>query len=57
MTGAEIKELRKKLEMTQQQLADELGVHQVTVALWETNQKRPSNLAKRQLERLVKNAK
>lgn len=57
MTGPEIKELRKKLKMTQQEFADELGVHQVTVALWETNHKRPSNLAKRQLARLVNNAK
>ena len=57
MTGIEIKELRKKLKMTQQQLADKLGVHRVTVAEWETNHKRPSNLAERQLERLVKNAK
>ena len=52
MTGPEIKELRKRLKLTQQQLADKLGVHRVTVAEWETNHKRPSNLAKRQLERL-----
>ena len=57
MTGPEIKELRNKLKMTQQQLADKLGVHRVTVAEWEGNNKRPSNLAKRQLERLVNNAK
>lgn len=57
MTGPEIKELRKKLKMTQQELADKLGVHRVTVAEWELNHKRPSNLAKRQLARLVKNAK
>jgi len=56
MTGTEIKELRKKLKMTQQQLADKLGVHRVTVAEWEASRKRPSNLAKRQLNRLeVKN--
>ena len=53
MTGLEIKELRKKLQMTQQQLADKLGVHRVTVAEWEANRKRPSNLARRQLNRLV----
>jgi len=56
MTGLEIRELRNKLKMTQQQLADALGVHRVTVAEWENNRKRPSNLAKRQLLRLeVKN--
>lgn len=53
MTGIEIKELRRKLKMTQQQLADVLGVHRVTVAEWEINHKKPSNLAKRQLNRLV----
>ena len=52
MTGLEIKELRMELKMTQQQLADSLGVHRVTVAEWERNHKRPSNLAKRQLSRL-----
>ena len=52
MTGIEIKELRKKLKMTQQQLANKLGVHRVTVAEWEAGRKRPSNLAKRQLNRL-----
>ncbi len=57
MTGTEIKELRKKLKMTQQELADKLGVHRVTVAEWEGNNKRPSNLAKRQLERLIKNGR
>jgi len=52
MTGLEIRELRNKLKMTQQQLADKLGVHRVTVAEWESNRKRPSNLANRQLNRL-----
>jgi len=52
MTGLEIKELRTKLKLTQQQLADKLGVHRVTVAEWERNHKRPSNLANRQLRRL-----
>ena len=57
MTGLEIKKLRAKLKMTQQALADALGVHRVTVAEWEINHKRPSNLAKRQLTRLANNAK
>lgn len=57
MTGLEIKELRKRLKVTQQELADKLGVHRVTVAEWEGNNKHPSNLAKRQLARLVNNAK
>ena len=53
-TAKEIKELRKKLGITQQELADRIGVDRVTVARWETEQKRPSQLARRQLARLVK---
>ena len=54
MEANEIVELRKKLKMTQQKLADAIGVDRVTVARWERNNKRPSKLAKRQLDRLVK---
>jgi len=53
-TAQGIKELREKLGMTQQELADKVGVDRVTVARWETEQKRPSQLARRQLARLVK---
>ena len=49
----EIKELRKKLNMTQQELANAVGVDRVTVARWEAGDKRPSNLARRQLARLA----
>jgi len=48
----EIKELRKKLGMTQQQLADKLGVDDLTVSRWERHVAKPSRLAKRQLDRL-----
>lgn len=54
MTAKEIKELRKKLKLTQQELADKIGVDRVTVARWENGNKRPSNLAERQLARLKK---
>ena len=54
MNGDGIKELRKKLGLTQQELADKIGVARVTIARWETGQKKPSNLAKRQLVRLAK---
>lgn len=54
MTGQEIKALRQKHKLTQQALADKLGVHRVTVAEWEASHKRPSNLARRQLARLQK---
>lgn len=53
MNGTEIKELRKRLKLTQQEFADKIGVDRVTVARWETNNKRPSKLAKRQLARLA----
>lgn len=53
MTGKEIKTLRKKLKMTQQQLADKLGVARLTIIRWEANQKHPSNLAERELARLA----
>lgn len=36
MTPEELVAHRKALRMTQQALADALGVHQVTVARWET---------------------
>lgn len=54
MTGQEVKELRKKRGLTQQELADIIGVDRVTVARWEIGEKKPSNLAKRQLSRLAK---
>ncbi len=52
MTGKEIRELREELGLTQPELADRLGVHQVTISRWETDNKHPSNLAKRQLAKL-----
>jgi transcriptional regulator with XRE-family HTH domain len=36
MTGEELQRWRIKAGMTQQALADALGVHRVTVAKWET---------------------
>ena len=54
MTSNEIKELRKRLGMTQQELANAVGVDRVTIARWEAGQKKPSNLATRQLARLAK---
>ena len=54
MIDKEIKELRKKLKITQQELADKIGVDRSTVASWEISNRRPSNLARRQLARLAK---
>ena len=36
MKGEEIKALRLRLGLTQTELAAEIGVHQVSVARWET---------------------
>ena len=42
MTGEEIKRLRTQAGLTQQQLADKVGVTQSTVWTWEANKKRAS---------------
>ena len=49
-----IREIRKRLGFTQKQLAELIGVDQVSVNRWENNKRRPSKLALRQLERLRK---
>lgn len=49
-------ELRKRLSMTQEQLARELGVTVGTVNRWENGRFRPSPLALRGLERLAERA-
>lgn len=54
MDSKEIVKLRKQLKFTQQNLADKLGVHRVTVAKWETGEARPSKLAIRELQRLMR---
>lgn len=49
-----IKELRTQLNITQQALADKLGVSVKTVKRWEANESKPSRLAIRQIERLIR---
>lgn len=49
--------IRKRLGLTQEELADKLGVTRMTIYNWENKKKRPSNLAKRQLDRLANNKK
>lgn len=53
MTGKEIKEKRKAKGWTQQQLADEMGTHQITVARWETDKQKPHPSAIRLLKMLL----
>ena len=54
MTAEDIKLLRKKLKLTQAELASKLGVSITTIARWEGKKSRPSQLARRQLARLQK---
>lgn len=41
-TGQEIKKMRKRFGLTQQELADKLGVSQQLVSYWETGQREPN---------------
>ena len=50
MNGEQIKELRKSLQLTQEEFAHRLGVTLCTVNRWENNKSVPSRLALRQLE-------
>ena len=54
MKAEEIKELRKKLKMTQTEMAEELGVDFASVNRWENEKQKPSRLAERQLKRLAR---
>lgn len=42
MFGKRIKELRKKKGLTQEQFADDFGVSTGTVAMWETDKRKPT---------------
>jgi len=50
----DIKKLRAALKLTQAELAGKLGVSLYTVQRWEGKKARPSQLARRQLERLAR---
>ena len=52
MTPKQIKALRKKHSMTQEQFARSVGVSMRTVSLWETGKSKPSQLAVAVLERV-----
>jgi len=50
----DVKRVRKKLGLTQEQLARELGVSFTTVNRWEKGKSEPSPLAEKALELLLK---
>ena len=52
MEPKEIKALRKRLGLTQTQMADKIGVTKTSVLNWENGIAKPSKLARRELERL-----
>ena len=45
MSATDVLELRKKLGLTQEQLAEKLGVTHTAVCCWERGTRRPSGLA------------
>ena len=53
MTGAQLRRLRIKRELTQAQLAERLGVRANTVARWERDELRISELTARLVRLLV----
>lgn len=50
----QVKEVRKKLNLSQEDLAHALGVSFATVNRWENGKTAPSKLAKRQFDQLCK---
>lgn len=52
MNAKEVRTLRKKLEMTQEEFARKIGVAHFTVVRWENEMNKPSRLAISKLEQL-----
>ena len=57
MTGDELKQLRTRLGMTQEELGQRLGVARVTVARWEIGLRRVPELAARLVQHVAKEVK
>lgn len=53
---AAVRKLRRRLALTQEQLAAELGVRQQTVSEWETGAYRPRGASERLLEIVAERA-
>jgi len=50
----DIKAIRGRLNLTQEQFAQKLGISWATVARWERGAGKPSPLAKKAIEKLLK---
>ena len=57
MTSDELKQLRTRLGMTQEELGQRLGVARVTVARWEIGLRRVPELAVRLMQHVEKEVK
>ena len=57
MTGDELKQLRTRLGMTQEELGQRLGVARVTVARWEIGLRRVPELAARLIQHVATEVK
>ncbi len=57
MTGEEVFNIRKRLGLTQAQLAHEIGTSVVSVSRWENNKSSPILAYVKALEKLVKHAR
>ena len=51
----DIKKIRKKLKMSQEQIAQKIGVSRCTVNRWENDHWNPSKLALKEIQRLLGN--
>jgi DNA-binding transcriptional regulator YiaG len=54
--GARVRELRKRLGMSQDALADQLGMRQQTISEWETGRHRPRGASVRLLGMIAEGA-
>ena len=52
----DIRAIREKLGLTQEELAHRLGISWSTIARWEADKGKPSKLARRAIENLLKEA-
>jgi len=53
----DIKKLRKRFGLTQEEMAHKLGVERITIIRWEAGTSKPSQLAQRQIDRLERRSK